>query len=374
VDKKIKIMVIDDSMVVRQAWNIVIQREPDMELCGQAAHPVDAIPELRKQWPDVIILDIEMPHVDGLTFLRKIMTERPTPVIICSTLTQGQTDKAMEAFSLGAVAVMGKPNLNVRDYFADAIDDCATVIRSAAKARVQKLVLAPSAPPTTTPSTTAQAHPAKTTPSATPIKSASAPSLVASGKVLDPRILIGIGTSTGGPQALEAVIPQLPPWCPGILIVQHMPANFTKMLAQRLDSLSQIEVREARNGDELRPGLALIAPGGLHMQLRRGNEKYFVDVADGPLVNRHKPSVDVLFKSIAKTAGKHAIGVMLTGMGADGFFGMQDMRNAGSPCLAQDEATSVVWGMPGEVAKRGVATKVVALQNVAHEIVQLLTS
>lgn len=343
---KIKVLVVDDSAVVRQVLSSMLAGQADIEVIGTAADPLFAVNKMRETWPDVITLDIEMPRMDGLTFLRKIMSSRPTPVVICSSLTEKGAETTMEAMSAGAVAIFTKPTLGVKDFLQSSRHELLQAIREAAASKVARLNK-----PTT--STNTQLQP-------------EIPTQVAMSKTTEK--VIAIGTSTGGTLALEQILTELTPDCPGIVVVQHMPEKFTAAFAARLHSLSAIEVREAKDGDRVRPGLALIAPGGQHMSLIRNGAFYHVQVKAGPAVNRHCPSVDVLFRSVAKCAGKNAVGFQLTGMGDDGARGLLEMREAGAVTYAQDEASSVVFGMPKEAIKRGAAVHVVALDQVAGQI------
>jgi two-component system chemotaxis response regulator CheB len=351
--KRIKVLVIDDSAVVRQVISSVLNADPRIDVTGAAANPLLAIDKLRQQWPDVIVLDIEMPGMDGLTFLRKIMLEKPTPVIICSTLTEAGAQTTVEALAAGAVATIQKPRLGVKSFLNDASEDLVSAVLAAARANMR--VMAARVAPV-------QAPPAKLSADAVLAPSSGAAMTQTTQKV------VAIGTSTGGTQALEVVLTALPRNSPGIVIVQHMPEKFTAAFAARLDSICAISVREARNNDKVLPGQALIAPGGRHMLLRRSGAQYVVEVRDGPLVNRHRPSVDVLFRSVASCAGSNALGVIMTGMGDDGAAGMLEMRHAGARTIAQDEASCVVYGMPKEAVKRGGVEKTVALAAIAREI------
>jgi len=356
--KQIKVMVVDDSAVVRQVLSGLLGREPDMQVTYAVADPILASERMRLQWPDVVVLDVEMPRMDGITFLRKIMAERPTPVVICSSLTEKSTRTSMEALAAGAVAVVSKPKLDLRQSLHDGCDELVAAVRSAAQARVLPV---PGGRPAAAPVVPS----AKLTADAilSPMGEGTAP-VRGNGRV------VALGTSTGGTQALERVLTELPPLTPGIVIVQHMPEQFTAAFAERLNGLCQIAVREARNNDPVLPGQALIAPGGRHMLLRRGPSQYFVEVVDGPLVNRHRPSVDVLFRSVAKCAGASALGIIMTGMGDDGAIGLLEMRQAGARTLAQDEQSCVVYGMPREAVKRGAAERSVALDAISREILQ----
>jgi two-component system chemotaxis response regulator CheB len=304
---------------------------------------------MKTQWPDVIVLDIEMPRMDGITFLKKIMAERPTPVVICSTLTEKGALVSMAALAAGAVAIITKPKLGLKQFLVDASNDMVPVVKAAALARVKKLQSE-----WLVDKDIADAH--------MQLASRQSAMLKTSDRV------VALGTSTGGTQALELVLRSLPQVCPGILIVQHMPEKFTAAFAQRLNSLCQIEVKEAQNKDRVLPGQALIAPGGKHMLLRRNGAQYFVEVMDGPLVSRHRPSVDVLFRSVAKTAGSNALGVIMTGMGDDGASGLVEMRKAGAQTVAQDEESCVVFGMPKEAIKRGGVLKILPLAAIPDEI------
>lgn len=352
--KQIKVMVVDDSAVVRQVLSGLLGREPDMQVTYAVADPILAADRMRLQWPDVVVLDVEMPRMDGITFLRKIMAERPTPVVICSSLTEKSTRTSMEALAAGAVAVVCKPRLDLRQSLVDGCDELVAAVRSAAQARLQPIGIRAPAPPLM--------PAAKLTADA--ILPPAGTSARGSGKV------VALGTSTGGTQALERVLSELPPAAPGIVIVQHMPEQFTAAFAERLNGLCRISVKEARNNDPVLPGQALIAPGGRHMLLRHGPGQYFVEVVDGPLVNRHRPSVDVLFRSVAKCAGSSALGIIMTGMGDDGAVGLLEMRQAGARTLAQDEQSCVVYGMPKEAVKRGAAERSVALDAISREILQ----
>jgi two-component system chemotaxis response regulator CheB len=347
--KKIKVLLVDDSAVVRQVLQAVLDQEPDIHVIGAASDPVFAMEKLTKEWPDVIVLDVEMPRMDGITFLKKIMAEHPTPVVICSTLTEKGAETTMQALSAGAVEIITKPKVGLKSYLQESSNDLVHAIRAAAQANVHRKVKAAASLPQVTVKLNADAI----LPAATPHAMAQTTERI-----------VAIGTSTGGTQALEAVLTTLPRVCPGIVIVQHMPEKFTALFAERLNGLCQIEVREAKNNDRVIPGLALIAPGGRHMLLKRSGAYYHVEVVEGPLVNRHRPSVDVLFRSVAKFAGKNATGIIMTGMGDDGARGLKEMLDAGAPTVAQDEATCVVFGMPKEAIKLGAAKRVVPL----HEI------
>ncbi|MCG2577949.1 chemotaxis response regulator protein-glutamate methylesterase [Dechloromonas sp. XY25] len=347
IEKKIKVMVVDDSALVRQVVSAALARDPAIEVIGTASDPVFAMDKMKSLWPDVLVVDIEMPRMDGISFLRKVMAERPTPTVICSSLAEEGTQAAFDALAAGAVSIITKPKIGLKSFLEDASSDIVSAVRTAAGANLR--ALGRSAREKIAPKLSADA-----------ILPSGAPSAMA--RTTDQ--VIAIGTSTGGTQALESVLTQLPATCLGIVIVQHMPEKFTAMFAQRLNGLCQIEVREAQNGDRVFPGRALIAPGGKHMMLKRSGAQYVVEIVSGPLVNRHRPSVDVLFRSTAKYAGKNALGIIMTGMGDDGARGLKEMRSAGASTIAQDEASSVVFGMPKEAIKLGGAEQVMSLERI----------
>jgi len=350
----IKVLVVDDSAVVRQVLLGLLGAAPGIEVMPAAADPLLAFERMKVQWPDVIVLDVEMPRMDGITFLRQIMAQRPTPVVICSTLTEKGAKTTLEALAAGAVAIVTKPKLGLKQFLTDAADDLIATVRAAARANVRRL--APRA-------ATAALQP---TPKLT--ADAMLPPGAARAMAQTTERVIAIGTSTGGTQALEEVLTMLPRVSPGIVIVQHMPEKFTAAFANRLDGLCQIQVKEAAHNDRVVPGRALIAPGGKHMVLKRSGAQYHVEVLDGPLVNRHRPSVDVLFRSVARCAGANALGIIMTGMGDDGATGLLEMKTAGARTVAQDEESCVVFGMPREAIKRGGVDKVVPLPSIWREI------
>jgi two-component system chemotaxis response regulator CheB len=348
----VKVLVVDDSAVVRQALGKMLDGAPDLELLHAVADPLLAMERMKTQWPDVIVLDVEMPRMDGITFLRKIMAERPTPVVICSTLTEKNAQTTVEALSAGAVAIITKPRLDLKAFLNDSADDLLSVVREAAQVNPARLRLRQAAAPAVKHTADVILPPASGRPMTRTTER-----------------VVAIGTSTGGTQALEEVLTKLPRVSPGIVIVQHMPEKFTAAFAQRLDTLCAIDVREAANNDRVVPGCALIAPGGRHMLLRRSGAQYYVEVVEGPLVNRHRPSVDVLFRSVAKVAGANAMGIIMTGMGDDGAAGLLEMRRAGALTVGQDEASCVVFGMPREAIKLGAVARTVPLQMINREIV-----
>ncbi|MGE5492786.1 MAG: protein-glutamate methylesterase/protein-glutamine glutaminase [Actinomycetota bacterium] len=350
---KIKVLIVDDSAVVRQVAKEILDADEDIEVIGVAAGPIFARERLKRVWPDVMLLDIETPRLDGLAFLKEVMAERPLPVVVCSTQGGNKAGSTThQALAAGAVGVINMPELGLRDFLRNAADQLVSAIKTAVgfteDIRGERNV---------TPA-----------PVVTPASITVSNGLAANG-VRNADAVVAIGTSTGGTQALEAVLTALPPDCPGIVIVQHMPERFTALFSERLDSLCRIEVLEAKNGDRVKPGRALVAPGGRHMTLRRNGDHYEVQVADGPPVNRHKPSVDVLFHSVAKVAGANALGVIMTGMGDDGALGMREMHEAGAFTIAEDEASCVVFGMPKEAIKLGGVDRIVSLQQIPREIV-----
>jgi two-component system chemotaxis response regulator CheB len=342
---KINVLIVDDSAVVRQVVSSILAQDRAINVLGAVADPVFAMQRMRAQWPDVIVLDLEMPRMDGITFLRKIMAERPTPVVVCSTLTTRGAATTLQALAAGAVTVVAKPKIGTRAYLLDAADDLVQAVKSAAQANVQNL-RAGDPRADLTPDSSSRGEALRET----------------------SETVVAIGTSTGGTQALESVLAALPPVAPGLVVVQHMPEKFTAAFAQRLDSMCRVEVKEAQDQDRVLRGRVLIAPGGRHMTLRRSGAQYCVEVKDGPMVHHHRPSVNVLFRSVAKTAGPNAVGVIMTGMGADGAVGLKEMREAGAYTLAQDEASCVVFGMPKEAIKLGAVDKVLALSELAREI------
>lgn len=352
---KVKVFIVDDSAVVRQVIASLLAQEPDIEVLGAAADPIFALRHMEKDWPDVIVLDVEMPRMDGITFLRKIMAERPTPVVICSSLTGKGAQTTFDALAAGAVGIVTKPKLDVRRNLIEVSAELIHTVRAASLARVGRLQ-----------SASLRQSPLPVEPRHTPD---AVPPCAGHAMAQTTERVVAIGTSTGGTQALEKVLTALPRVSPGLVIVQHMPERFTEIFAARLNGLCEIEVREARNDDRVLPGRALIAPGGRHMLLERSGAQYHVEVRDGPLVNRHRPSVDVLFRSVARAAGRNATGIIMTGMGDDGARGLKEMHDAGAYTVAQDEETCVVYGMPKEAVKLGGVDRILPLGGIPAEIV-----
>ena len=348
----IRVFVVDDSAVVRQTVAHLLSGSSEIEMAGSAPNPLIAAEAIRKNRPDVLLLDIEMPGMDGLTFLRQLMAESPIPTVICSTLSTEGSRVALEAMAAGAVAVIAKPKLGLKQFLEESRRELVDTLKSAAHARPRLI---------------------KATGILSAGKPAAKPAVRANGggphtfAVNKPVV---IGSSTGGTQALELVLTGLPADAPGIAITQHMPEKFTAMYAERLNGLCAINVREAKDGDRLERGVALIAPGGRHMQLRKSAGQYFVAVADGPPVNRHKPSVDVLFRSAAEAAGSDILGIILTGMGDDGARGMKRLHDGGARTIAQNEATCVVFGMPKEAIKLDAVDDVLPLELISAAILR----
>ncbi|MEP6873964.1 MAG: chemotaxis response regulator protein-glutamate methylesterase [Burkholderiales bacterium] len=350
---KTRVVVVDDSALVRSLLSAIIDRQADMECVGTAADPLVAREMIRSLNPDVITLDVEMPRMDGIDFLAKLMRLRPTPVVMVSTLTERGADVTMRALELGAVDFVAKPKVGVADGLRLLADDITDKVRIAAKATLRR-----PAPPS--------ARPAETTRTPAPVTSL--------GRLSTEKIVF-IGASTGGTEATKEVLVELPPDFPAIVITQHMPAGFTKSYAARLDGLCRIRVAEARDGERILPGHAYIAPGGVaHLSVERSGANYIARVREGEAVNRHRPSVEVLFQSAARVVGQNALGIMLTGMGADGAHAMREMRDAGSYNLVQDEASCVVFGMPREAIAAGAANEVLPLSQIATRLIERLRS
>lgn len=340
----IKVMIVDDSAVVRSMLREQLEAEPDIEVIGVAPDPLFAFQKLRTLRPDVLVVDVEMPRMDGVTFLRQLMQEDPIATIVFSSLAEQGSAIALDALDAGAVAILCKPGAGVGQFIQEQRTQLVQTVRQAAASRLRRV-----------------ARPARSaTSGVSPLAS------TALSRTTD--AIVAIGTSTGGTRALEYLLKRMPTDCTGLVIVQHMPANFTRQFAQRLDAACAIEVREAQDGDRVMPGRALIAPGGLHLSVRRNGAQYQVMVQDGPPVSRHKPSVDVLFRSLAKAAGRNALGVIMTGMGDDGARGLKAMRDAGASTLAQDEESCVVFGMPKEAIRLGGVEQICNLEDLPERI------
>jgi len=349
--KKVKVLVVDDSASVRQTLVDVLNSDARIEVIATASDPFMAAQRMRDQLPDVITLDVEMPRMDGITFLRKIMAQRPIPVVMCSSLTEEGSETLMQALEAGAVDVILKPKLDTRQSLLETAATICDAVRAAAHARL---------------------------PARRSTRSRQVERKLSADVIMPPPVnidmarttekVVCIGASTGGTESLRQVLETLPADSPGIVIVQHMPEKFTAAFARRLNGLCEVEVKEAEDGDSVLRGRALIAPGNRHMLLQRSGARYYVTVKDGPLVSRHRPSVDVLFRSAAHNAGSNALGILMTGMGDDGAAGLLEMRHAGATTIAQDEETCIVFGMPKEAIARGAAEKVVPLNLLASEI------
>ncbi|MCF6148200.1 MAG: chemotaxis response regulator protein-glutamate methylesterase [Candidatus Kuenenia sp.] len=351
--KKIRVLIVDDSAVVRQALQDIFSSDRDIEVMATAADPIIAAEKIRHEVPDVITLDVEMPRMDGITFLQKIMSQHPIPVVICSSLAGNNCETTFKALEYGAVGIIEKPKMGTKQFFLENSIKVCDAVKSASLARLQRI---PKKALTVKPKLTADAILTR-------------PNTKAMMQTTEKVVVVG--ASTGGTEALRVFLEALPLDSPGIVIVQHMPETFTAAFAKRLDSICKISVREAKNDDSVIRGQALIAPGNHHILLKRSGARYYIEIKEGPLVCRHRPSVDVLFRSAARYAGKNAVGVIMTGMGDDGARGMLEMKEAGAVNIAQDEATSVVFGMPNEAIKRGGVDKVLPLEEIFREVVKL---
>jgi two-component system chemotaxis response regulator CheB len=346
--KKIRVLIVDDSAVVRQTLSELLSSDPGIEIMATASDPFVAAERMSAEIPDVITLDIEMPRMDGLTFLRKLMTQHPIPVVICSSLAEEGAQSTLRAIEYGAVEIITKPRLGTRQFLEESRTAICDAVKAAAHARVRTVSVEHAIEPKLT-------------------ADAILPQSTRAMAETTEKVIV-VGASTGGTEALRSLLEPLPADAPGIVIVQHMPELFTRAFANRLNGLCAITVKEAESNDTVLRGHALIAPGNHHMLLRRSGARYFVEIKEGPLVCRHRPSVDVLFRSAARYAGRNAVGVILTGMGDDGARGMLEMKQAGSFNIAQDEATSVVFGMPKEAIKLDGVHKVLPLSQIPNAI------
>lgn len=352
--KKIRVLIVDDSAIVRQSLTEILSSDAELEIVGTASDPYMAVEQIKNVVPDVITLDVEMPKMDGITFLKKIMSQHPIPVIIISTLTSKGTETALSALEWGAVEVVLKPELHTAEQRKEASMLLVDKVKAASHAVIhrRRLGLA-KAPKSVKPKLTADAVLSKPNPT----------SLVKTTEKI-----VAVGASTGGTEALKTFLESFPLDSPGIVIVQHMPELFTKQFADRLNEQCKITVKEAKNGDTVLRGQALISPGNKHMLLKRSGARYYVEVTEGPLVNRHRPSVDVLFRSVARYAGKNAVGVIMTGMGNDGAQGLLEMKNSGAFTIAQNEKTCIVFGMPKEAIKLNAVDKIMSIYSIAYEV------
>jgi two-component system chemotaxis response regulator CheB len=354
-DKKVRVLIVDDSAVVRQTLQEILSSDPQIEVMGSAADPFIAAEKIRQEIPDVITLDIEMPRMDGITFLQKLMSQHPIPVVVCSSLTGKASDTTLKALEYGAVEIIQKPQLGTKRFIMESAVRICDAVRAAAQVKVKPVVERRKVEP-----------------------KLSADSVIAKPKsnamIATTEKVVVVGASTGGTEALRVFLEALPSDSPGIAIVQHMPEHFTAAFSKRLDGLCRMSIKEAEDNDTLIRGRALIAPGNRHMLLKRSGARYFVEVKDGPLVCRHRPSVDVLFRSAARYAGHNCLGVIMTGMGDDGARGMLELKEAGAMTVAQDEKSCVVFGMPNEAIKRGAVGRVIPLDNIAQEVLRVCGS
>lgn len=356
---KVRVLIVDDSALVRQVLSEILSQDPGIEVVGTASDPLIARDKIKQLEPDVLTLDVEMPRMDGLTFLRKMMAQRPIPTVICSSITQEGSEALLQALEAGAVDVVTKPRIDTAQWLQDSSMRITDAAKAAAHAKLKGGVRLQAPEMKVEAKLTADAV-------VPPLSAARTAALKLNMPVTEP--IICIGASTGGTEALREVLEALPAETPGIVIVQHMPEKFTNAFARRLNSICAVEVKEAEDGDVVRQGLVLIAPGNRHMALHRAGSRYTVNIIDGPHVSRHRPSVDVLFRLASQSAGRNAMGVILTGMGDDGARGLLEMRQMGSHTVAQDEESCIVFGMPKEAIQRGGAVKVLPLGKVANEI------
>jgi len=352
-NRPVRVLIVDDSAFVRQTLKTILETDPEIEVIAVAADPYIAVERIREQLPDVITLDVEMPRMDGLTFLEKLMNQHPIPVVICSTLTPAGSDVALAALAKGAVEIITKPKLGTKEFFEEARIRICDVVKSASRARLPR---------------SRQTGAIKVAPKLT--ADAILPKSGGSAMIQTTDKIAVVGASTGGTEALREFLEAMPLDAPPIVIVQHMPAEFTARFAERLDRSCRITVKEAADNESVIRGQALIAPGNRHMLIKRSGARYYVEVRDGPLVCRHRPSVDVLFRSAARYAARNAVGVIMTGMGDDGSKGMLELRQAGAYTIAQDEATCIVFGMPAEAIKLGAVHQVLPLGLIASEVVR----
>jgi len=350
--KKTRVLIVDDSAVVRQSLEDILSSDPLIEVMGSAADPFIAANKIKKEVPDVITLDVEMPRMDGITFLQKIMSQHPIPVVMCSSLTEAGCITTFKAMEYGAIEIITKPKMGAKEFLEESRVIICDAVKAAAQARIKRI----------SPGFDRKKIQKKLTADVI----LAAPAKKAMARTTE-RVAV-VGASTGGTEALRAFLEALPQDGPGTVIVQHMPENFTRAFANRLNGICDMEIKEAGNGDSVLRGRALIAPGNRHTLLKRSGARYYVEVKDGPLVSRHRPSVDVLFRSAARYPGANAVGVIMTGMGDDGAKGMLEMNQAGAMTIAQDEKTCVVFGMPNEAIKLGGVNRVLPLEEIAGTV------
>lgn len=349
---KIKVLIVDDSALVRQTLSDILSSDPGIEVIGMAQDPIVAVQKIADQLPDVITLDVEMPRMDGITFLQKLMSQHPIPVVMCSSLAESGSETALKALEYGAVDIITKPKMGTKQFIEESRIRICDSIKAAAAARLKPIRAIREVSPKYSADVIMEAPNAKA-------------------MIMTTEKVVVVGASTGGTEALSIFLQMLPEDTPGIVIVQHMPENFTAAFAKRLDSICRVTVKEAENNDSVVRGHVLIAPGNRHTLLKRSGARYYVEVKEGPLVSRHRPSVDVLFRSAARYAGKNAVGVIMTGMGDDGAHGMKELHDAGARTIAQDEASCVVFGMPNEAIKLGGVDKIMPLDRIATETLKL---
>lgn len=350
---KIKVLVVDDSASVRQTLTQILESDPALQVIAAVSDPFFAAQKIEQSIPDVITLDVEMPRMDGITFLRKLMSQHPIPVVICSSLTERGAETTLKAMEYGAVEIIQKPRVGTRQFLEEASIRICDAVKAAAKANPRHIA-----------ATELKVRPKLTA-------DAVIPALTSQAMVRTTEKVVAVGASTGGTEALRIFLEAMPEDAPGIVIVQHMPENFTAAFAKRIDSLCKISVKEGEDGDTVIPGRAIIAPGNKHMLLKRSGARYYVEIKDGPLVSRHRPSVDVLFRSTARYAGKNAVGIIMTGMGDDGAKGMLEMHQNGAYTIAQDENSCVVFGMPKEAIQLGGVDKVLPLTHIPSYLLRI---
>ena len=352
--KKIRVLIVDDSAVVRQNLTEIINSDSELEVMGTASDPFIAAKKIKQEIPDVITLDIEMPRMDGLTFIQKIMSQHPMPVVVISSLTGEGTETGFKALEYGAVEIITKPFLSTKEFIQESKIRICEAVKGAAHAKIKRKINKPQSI------------------KVVPKYSADViiPPTGNHSMIKTTEVVVAVGASTGGTEAITTFLKGLPADCPGIVIVQHMPEQFTKSFANRLNEICQITVKEAENGDSIIRGRALIAPGNFHTMVKRSGARYYAEVKSGPFVNRHRPSVDVLFRSTAKYAGANAIGIIMTGMGDDGAKGLLEMKQAGAKTIAQDQETSIVFGMPREAIKLEAADKILPLEKISTYLLE----